>query len=293
MADIAGAPSSSTLLRWTTLILVAANIAFIAVYSGLGESPTLAEVMADYVNTFVPAVFAKAISAVLLAAILFFYMVALKPSRRRNRIYDTLVLPLAVTSVLASIWIVAIKNQAIGLSTALVAASVMLGAVMFVRAASVSPGRHSRWLLVPFSLHFGVMTLALQLALTHWLDASGLLASTTLAPDHVTVAFLAIAAATGGYVAIRYSDFVYPAVITSGAGAIFVAQRTQDPYLAADALTVCIGMLVVAGLAAVALARRPRRDAKPKGPRVKPRTERRKQDSWGYPLDANSSIMRL
>jgi hypothetical protein len=293
MADIAGAPSSSTLLRWTTLIVIAANIAFIAVYAGPEESPTIAQVMAEYGNSLVPANFVKAMCALLLAAILSFYVVALWPSRHRKRFYNSLVVPLALTSVLASIWIVAIRNQAIGLSVALIAAGVVLGAFMFARVASVSPGRHSRWLRVPFSLFFGAMTIALLIALTKWLHTGGLLATAAVAPDDVTAAFLAIAAATGGYVALRYSDFVYPAVITSGAGAIFVAQRAHDPFVAADALAVCIGMLVVAALAAVALARTPRRDGKDKASPMKTRTERRKQDSWGYALDANSSIMRL
>jgi hypothetical protein len=36
------------MLRWTTLIVVAANIAFVADCSTLGESPTITEVVAEY-----------------------------------------------------------------------------------------------------------------------------------------------------------------------------------------------------------------------------------------------------
>jgi len=96
----------------------------------------------------------------------------------------------------------------------------------------------------------------------------------------------------GGFVALRYSDFVYPAVITSCVGAIFIAQRTYDPNVAADALAVCIGMLVVAGLAAIALAREPRRDPKAGASHRRARYVRRAQDEWGNPMEANSSIMR-
>ena len=294
MSNAAGAPSSSTLLRWTTLIVVAANLAFIVVYSRVGESPTIAEVMADYGYTLVPANFVKAMSAVLLAAVLCFYLAALWPSRRRKGIYNALVAPLAGASVLASFWIVAAKNREIGLSMALIAASVALGAAMFARVASESPSRHSLWLRVPFSLHFGAMTIALLIALAQWMNAGGRLAANTLAPDELTAAFLAIAALTGGYVALRYSDFVYPAVIAWGTGAIFVAQRAQDPYVAAAALAVCVGMLIVTGLAAMTQARTPRSDARDKpSRRIKVKNEPRKQDSWGYRLDGNSSIMRL
>jgi hypothetical protein len=70
----------------------------------------------------------------------------------------------------------------------------------------------------------------------------------------VSLALLAIAAATGGVVALRYRDFVYPTVIAWGAGAIYVGQRIQDPMIAGAARDVCIGLLIVAGLAAVGVA---------------------------------------
>ncbi len=292
MSDITGAPSSSTIMRWTTLVVVAANLAFIAVYSSLGESPPIAAVVAEYGNTFVPAGFAKAICVAILVAFLFFYFAALWPRRHRKRIYDRLVIPLALTGVLASSWIVAFRHEAIGVSTALIAVGVALGFVMFVRVASVSPGKYSCWLRVPFSLHFGAMTIALLVAVTQWLIAADLLAGTAVLPDDVATIFFAIAAATGAFVALRYSDFVYPAVIASSMGAMFIAQRAYDTDVAADALIVFVGMLVVVVLAAIALARQPVRDPKGRASRKRARVARRAQDERWY-LEANSSIMRF
>ncbi|MEO8345368.1 MAG: hypothetical protein ABI607_06690 [Betaproteobacteria bacterium] len=293
MPDITGAPSSSTYVRWTTLLVVMANIAFIAVFGNLGGSPTFAEVVAEYGNTFVPAGFAKGISGVILAAFLLFYMAALWPRKHRRRIYDKLVLPLALTSVLASCWYVAFRRSEFGISTALIAGGVVLGALMFVRVASVSPGKHSSLLRVPFSLHFGAMTLALLVAVPQWLNISGLLAGTAIVPDDVAAVFLAIAAAAGGFVALRYGDVVYPAVITSGVGAMFIAQRGYDHNVAADAFIVCIGMLVVVGLAALALAQQPRRDPKGKTSRRSAKmVPTSKREKWSL-IDENTSIMRL
>ena len=292
MAGNTGPPSSSTMRRWTTLVVVAANIAFVADYSILSESPTITEVVAEYGNMFVPAGFAQAVCAAILVAFLLFYFDALWPRRHRIRVYDKLVIPLAMTSVLASSWIVAFRQKEIGLAAALVAASFALAAVMFVRVASVSPSQHSSWLRVPFSLYFGAMTIALLVAVTQWLNARGLLTGTAVMPDQVAIAFLAIVAATGGFVALRYSDFVYPAVIALGTGAMFIAQRTYNPHIAADALIVCVGMLVVVVLAAVTLARQPRRDPKAVPSRRRARAARKEQDEW-YLIDGNSSIMRL
>jgi hypothetical protein len=89
MPDITGAPSSSTFLRWTTLVFVAANMAFIAVYSSLSETPMVTEVLAGYGDAFVPAGFAKAICVAILVAFLLFYLTALWPRRQRMRAYDT------------------------------------------------------------------------------------------------------------------------------------------------------------------------------------------------------------
>jgi hypothetical protein len=292
MARDAGVPSPLTMLRWTTLVVVAANIAFVADYSTLGESPTIAEVAAEYGNMVVPAGFAKAIGVAILVAFTFFYVDALLPRRPRIRIYDRLVIPLALTSVLASCWLVAFRHEEIALSAALVAAGAMLGGVMFVRVASVSPNQHSGWLRVPFSLHFGAMTIALLAAAAQWLHGGGLLMGTAVVQDDVATAFLAIAVAAGGFVALRYGDFVYPAVMASGAGAMFIAQRTYNPHFAAVALAVCVGMFVVVVLAAVTLAQQPPR---PKGAASRRRAKiarRAQHEGWSL-IGASSSIMRL
>ena len=293
MTGISGAPSSSAYLRWTTLLIVLANVAFIDVYGHFGGSPTFAEVVAEYGNTFVPPGFAKAIYVVILGAFLLFYIAALRRHQNRRRIYDELVIPIALTSVLASCWFVSFRLDRFGLTAAFIAAGVLVAAVMFVRVASVSPAKHSAWLRVPFSLHFGAMTLALLIAVTQWLNASGMLTGTAVATEDVATAFLAIAAAAGGYVAIRYSDVVYPAVITSGVGAMFIAQRGYDQIVAADAFIVCVGMLIVVGLAAVALAQKPRRDPRIRSSHRSPRSARTSTEDRWLRIDENSSIMRL
>jgi translocator protein len=289
----ASAPSFSTILGWATLVVIALNMAFIADYNTLGEAPTITEVAAEYGLAFVPLGFAKALGAALVGAFLFFYFAALWPRRRRVPIYSKFVIPLALTSVLAAGWIVAFRHEEIGLSTTLVAASVFLGGVMFVRAAAASPGQHSGWLRVPFSLHFAAMTIAVLVAVTQWLNASGLLAETPVAPEDLASAFLMLATTLGGLVALRYNDFVYPAVIASGAGAMFIATRSYDLHIAVEALTVCVGMLAVVVLAAVALAWQPQHDPKRAAARRSIRRALRVPGTGWYLMEASSSFMRF
>ena len=285
-------PSSSTFLRWAALIVVEASMGFIAVYGTLSTSATIAEVVAEYGNPFVPAGFAKATCVAILVAFLLFFVAALWPHRHRRRVYDKLVTPLALTSVLAASWVVAFRHEEIGLSVAMIAASVVLGGLMFVRVASVSPSKHSHWLRVPFSLYFGAMTIALLVALTQWLNASGLLTGPVVATHDLASAFLAIAAASGGFVALRYSDFIYPAVITAGLGSMYLAQRVDEPDVAAAALVACIGMLVVAGLAAAMVAKQSWRTPTKASSRSARLVRTAKNEGW-YALDASSSIMRF
>jgi hypothetical protein len=295
-------PSYSTLLRWTALIVVEASIAFIFVYSNLSTSATLADVASEYGNALLSIGFAKAIGLAVLVGFLCFFVVALWPRRRRMQVYDSLVVLLALASILGAGWLVTFRREEIGLSVGAVAASVVLGGVMFARVASVSPGRHSYWLRVPFSMYFGAMTLALLVVVTQWLNVSGLIIEPFFETHDVAIGFLVIAVASGGLVALRYRDFVYPTVITCGLASMFLAQRTYEPDLATPALIASGGMLLVAGLAALALATRPSAKPAKKALRdpVKKRSRRRVKvarratpDEVGYQLNADSTITRF
>ncbi len=74
---------------------------------------------------------------------------------------------------------------------------------------------------------------------------------------------------------------------------MFIGQRTYTPHVAADALIVSVGMLVVVVLAAVMLARQLRRDPTAVPSRRRAKVARRAQDEGWYVIDGNSSIMRF
>jgi hypothetical protein len=262
MPDIFGGPSASTVLRWATFVVVEANVAFMYVYDGVRELPSNAGTSNQYATIFAPAPYVDVIHWIIGAAFLIFYVAALWPRRRRTRIYDPFVVPLAIASTLASAWVVAFRYDQIELAIALTAAGVVVGDVMFVRAVA-SPAPHPRWLRVPFALYFGWMTLALLAGTAQWFNARGWLTTMETVTEMSLVLF-AIAAVVGSVVALSYREFVYPTVIAWAMGGIYVAQRMSDPAIAAAALNVCIGLLVVAGLAAVAAVIEPvRREAGP------------------------------
>jgi benzodiazapine receptor len=293
MTNLSGVPSSSTMLRWTTLIVIAANMAFVVVFNSLSESKTLAKLAEEYGDTFLPAGFAKGICALIAIGFLLFYVAALWPSKRSRRSYDNLVIPLALTSMLATIWIVAFRHEEIALSVASIAGILALAGVMFARVAAISPGKYSRWLRVPFGVHFAAMTIALLVAVVQWLNASGVLEGTAVGPDVVAAVFLALAAAAGGLVAFRYRDFVYPAVIASTAGAMVVDQHVIRPDIATYALVAGVAMFVVVALAIAAQARQPRRDPKVRSTRGGAKVAPSALDESWYPIEGSATMIRL
>lgn len=245
------------MLRWTTLIVVLANLVFIADYNKLASAPTIAAVVAEYGDAFVPPLYAKALGAGIVLAFVVFYAAALWPRRQRTPVYDRLIVPLTLISVLASSWLVAFRQEEIALSATLVAAMLALAGVMFARAAAATPSQHSHWLRVPFGLLFGALTIAMLVAVVQWLNAGGRLDGTRVGPNDVMAAFLAIAVVAGGMVALHYRDAVYPAVIASAAGAIFATMEVPHP-IASHALVACAGLLVIVGLAAIMQLWQPR-----------------------------------
>jgi hypothetical protein len=256
MVDMFGAPSPSTARRWVTFFVVEANVAFLYVYDRVREVPSIPDVASQYATTFAPADLVYLIYWPIGAAFALFYVAALRPRHRRASAsafaFDSFVVPIALASTLASAWVVAFRNDKIGLALSVTAAGVIVGGVMFARAAA-SPARHARWLRVPFALYFGWMTFSLLLGTAQWLNARNWL--TTV--EHVTstsLALIAIAALSGVVVAFIYREFVYPAVMAWCTGGIYLGQRLFDTTVATAALYVSIGLLITATFAAVAVA---------------------------------------
>ncbi len=255
MPDMLGAPSPSRALRWATFFIVEANVVFMYVYDRVRDLPSISDVSSQYATTFAPTHFAYLAYWVIGAAFLLFYVAALWPHPRRTRTFDPFVVPLAVASTLASGWVVAFRNDEIGLALMLTGAGAVVGNVMFVRA-TASPSRYSRWLRVPFALYFGWMTFALLVGIAQWMNARNWL-TTFEQVTTMSLALIAIAALAGVAVALVYREFVYPAVLAWGTGGIYAGQRLFDPTVAHCALYVSVGLLLVAGLALVAAAMMP------------------------------------
>jgi hypothetical protein len=228
--------------------------------------PSITEVSQQYATTFAPAHFVNAICWIIGIAVLLFFVAALWPQRRPTGVYDPFIVPLAMASTLGSAWVVAFRYDQLDVVVALAAAGVVLGALMFARAAALRSPR-ARLLRVPFALIFGWATVALLTTTAQWFNARGWL-TTIESVTQMSLGFLALAAVLGAFVALRYREFVYPTVIAWAMAGIYVGQRLFDPTIAGAALDGCIGLVLVAGFAAVAAAIEPfRRKEEPSASR--------------------------
>ena len=273
MADGLWGPSTSTLTRWISFIVVEANVVFTyAFVNRAGDLPSIAEISQQYATTFAPARFVNAIYWIIGVAVLLFFVAALRPRRRPARYYDAFSVRLAIASTLVSAWVVAFRYDQVDVVVALTAVGVILAANMFAQAAALPP-QCSRLLRVPFALIFGWATVALLITTALWFNARGWLTTIEIVTE-MSLAFLAIASILGVFVALRYREFVYPMVIAGAMGGIYVGQRPFDPTIASAALDACIGLLIVSGLTVVALAIEPFR--RKQGPLASRSAEERK-----------------
>ncbi len=241
--------------RWLALFAVVANIAFSYVSQRLpvGEA-TIGDISARYASLFTPAGYAFGIWGLIHFSTLAYAVHQLLPSQRSSYAHDLLVRPLLVLSLLAMAWVTAFRFELIALSVAVNAVMLAAGTVMFTRVnAAVARHELSKWVLLPASLWFGWLSVAVIANVSLWGVAMGWTDAIRL---EWTLAMIAIATLLGLGVGYRYRNGIYPLVIAWAALAIWVARRQDEQLIAAAALASAVVMLAWSGYCAV----RARRD---------------------------------
>jgi hypothetical protein len=234
------------------MLIVVANLGFVVDY--LSDPNSVGDLWSQYEATLSSTRYLAPIWVLMLVAFGVFYGVALQPRRGNVRVYDRLVIPVAVTSLLYSTALWASGSSYPTLAVMLVLVNLVVAAGTFALATTVSPSLHSRWLRVPFSILFAWMTLTLLVVSMQWLVATDLLADTS-SDGVIALTCIVIAVVAAGIVAACYHDPVYPLVMALAMAGVAIAQRSSSLSVAPAALFACLGVLVVAGLAALASMR--------------------------------------
>jgi hypothetical protein len=241
--------------RWLALFVVVANLAFSYLTQRLpiGEA-TIQDISARYASLFTPADYAFGIWGLIYFSTLAYAIYQLLPSERNTYAHDLLVRPLMILNLFGMAWVTAFRFELIALSVLVMAAMLAASAVVFTRG-STAVARHelSRWVLLPASLWFGWLSVAVIANISLWGVAMGWTDAIQL---QWTLAMIAVATLLGLGVGYRYRNWIYPLVIAWAAIAIWAARRTDSQLIAAAALASAVVMLAWSGYCVV----RARRD---------------------------------
>jgi len=242
--------------RWLALVAVLANFAFNYASQrlpiGVG---TIESISAKYASLFTPAGYAFAIWGLIYLSTLVYVIHQLLPSQRNNYAHDLLVKPVIALNVLAAAWVVVFRFELIGPSVAVIALTLVISLLMFVRATG-AVARHelSKWVMVPASLWFGWLSVATLANVSLWAVAMDW---TDAIQQPWTLAMIAIATLLGLGVGYRYRNWIYPLVVAWAATAIWVARRPDAQLVAAAALASAV-VMVACSVYCVLRARRER-----------------------------------
>ncbi len=244
-------PPTSRLWRFAALFTSVANAAFGALQERLGVGGrSMAEVTDSYPNLFRPAGYAFSIWAVIYAAFIGYAAWSLSAGQRDVRAHDRVAPPLALANVLCGVWTVAYRHEHIGLTVALIAATLGCGVWMYVNArAAVTTGAFGRVAAAPFSLFLGWISVATIANVTIALVAAGWQGG-AVAPPVWAALLLAVAASLGAVIAFRHRDAVFPLVVAWAAVAIAVQQVAASRLVAGAAIAAAAASVVVAALTA-------------------------------------------
>lgn len=242
----------NTFLRVLTLIIILANVAFNFSYDYLGLNlPTMQQMSDKYFNLFAPAGYAFSIWGFIYLAFIVYAVFQLLPSQKKYKVYDTLALPLILINLLGSIWIYVYLTDMILASLLLMALQLILGIIAFLVAKNaVVKHNYSSWLMVPFSLYLGWISVAAIANTTIYLKATGFNGNFFDEPM-LAMIMTGIAGLLGLIIGLSQRNFIYPLVIAWAAIAIWYERRDDHANIAYVALGTAIFCIVISLVAMI------------------------------------------
>ncbi|MBC8034374.1 MAG: tryptophan-rich sensory protein [Chitinophagaceae bacterium] len=242
--------SYAYILRWITLAAILLNIVLGGVLNATAApGRSIADITYLYNSLFVPAGYAFAIWGVIYLAHLLYGIVQLLPAQRVKDGYDRLNGGMIVINLLGLTWQVVFRSNKIGISVLIIAIMLITGVVLFIRSIKAAQtAGYNKWIVVPFSLFLGWISVATIANFSTWLLALGWHGG-SIGEETWTIVFLAIALLLAAYISIRFTDVIYPLVITWSTYALWFALRPNHPAPANTALAVAVLSLVLAAIA--------------------------------------------
>jgi benzodiazapine receptor len=232
-------------LRWMTLFVVLANTLFnyLTLLWPIGKP--IQEITALYPTLFIPADYAFSIWGVIYFSFIIYCIYQLLPAQQDKLLFNNLSISLIFANVLASGWIIAFRNELIGLSMFILLVQFAFALDMYQ---NIKQARqhyvYTSWLHVPFSLFMGWITVACITNATTWLASIGWWGGSVSEPVW-TIILIILTGGTGVIVNLMYKDAVYSLVISWALIAIWVSAQSVHTEVAFTALVAGVAVFIV------------------------------------------------
>ena len=240
------AKNSDIPLRWVTLVITLINIGFSYMLDVFTDIPSIKNLTYQYKTLFVPASYAFAIWGVIYLAYIIYCVVQLLPSQKNKSGYDQLNIPFLIVNLLGIVWVYAFRQSLVAFSEAVIVAMLICSIALFSIAQRLVRRLHySRWIIVPFSMLMGWLSVAVIagtavfLVAIQW-DAMGIDAANWVMILLAVVLLLSLLIGTG------YKDITYPLVISWGTFALWISLKNVVLLPAQVALGVAVISLLIA-----------------------------------------------
>jgi hypothetical protein len=232
--------TAKPILRSGVFLAIIFNVFFNLFYGKLfPELQSMEEVSETYYSFFTPAPYTFMIWSVIYIAFIAYGLYQLLSAQRDLEELNKLAWPMIIANILCSVWIVLFSSDRITESVGVIILVLICAIVLFLRAEkyrAVHP-----WLLVPFSLFFGWMSVATLANISTWLTAINRDGSISLTTWTTIMMFIAFCAAL--IVSIRFKNIVYPLVIAWALTGIWVANAAVNNFIAYTAMILVVALL--------------------------------------------------
>jgi translocator protein len=236
-------------VRWVTLLIVVINIFFNNIYRYFNITTTIEQVTNQYDSLFVPAGYAFSIWGLIHLSFIIYCIYQLQSAQYHKVILDRLSVPLLWVNLLGCLWVLAYTSNFITIAMLIMTCILVLAFIMFMNAhKEVSIHHHSYWLMVPFSLFFGWISVATIAHASIWFISLGWRGE-PLSEMMWTIIMICFAFLAGMSVLSRTRDWIYPLVIVWASIGIWYINRYRAETIADTAFLT--GLILFAGAAFV------------------------------------------
>jgi hypothetical protein len=246
------------LLRWFVLIVIMLHVIYVNVYDLIVRENTIPQITQKYKSLFVPAGYTFSIWIPIYIALIIYAVYQLLLPQRRKYIYNEIALPLMIAMTLGIWWGITFHLELIGMSMIAIIGMLIFTFVVYrIVHTAVLYKEADKWLLIPFSILFGWLTVATITCFTVWLvsiGASGSFLGEVVMTRLLVIATLIIAIS----VSVRYWDYFYPMAVTWGLIGIYIARKDDTPSPIGTPAFICSIILIVWCLIVIFVKKAPR-----------------------------------